>query len=168
MQTLEAIRTRKSIRKYLSKNIDSKIIEEILSAAMSAPSAMNEQPWQFIVIDKRDILSKIPDFCPYSQMAKDAPLAILVCGDDKGEREGFWIQDCSAATENLLLAAHEKSLGAVWTGVYPRQGRVLEFQKMLKIPKNIIPFALIVLGYPDEKPKQKDNFKREKIHYNQW
>jgi len=168
MQTLEAIHSRRSIRKYLSKKIEEEIIEEILSAAMNAPSAMNEQPWEFIVIDDKDIHLKIPNFCPYAQMIKEAPLAILVCGDDKGEREGFWIQDCSAATENLLLAAHEKSLGAVWTGVYPRKDRVLEFQKRLKIPKNIIPFALIVLGYPDEKPKQKDNFKKEKIHYNRW
>lgn len=168
MQTIEAIHTRRSIRNYLLKKIDRKISQEILSCAMDAPSAMNAQPWEFIIIDSPNILSAIPNICPHAQMAKQAPMAILVCGNIKKSYEDFWIQDCSAATQNILLASHDKSLGAVWTGVYPKKDRIENLQKLLNIPKDIIPFSLIILGYPKETPRQKENFSKEKIHLNTW
>jgi nitroreductase len=168
METLKAINTRRSVREYLDKKIPEEIIEEILKCAMNAPSARNKQPWHFIVIEDKNLLKEIPYFSPHAQMCKNAPLAILVCGDMNLEKEEYWIQDCSAATQNLLLAIHEKGLGAVWTGVYPRKERINGFQDLLKLPKEIMPLALIVIGYPKETPPQKENFKKERIHKNFW
>jgi nitroreductase len=152
----------------LDKKIPDQIIEELLFAAMQAPSARDKQPWHFIVINDKKILDQIPSFCPYAQMCKNAPLAILPCGDISLESSEYWIQDLAAATQNLLLAVHEKKLGAVWTGVYPKEDRIEEFQELLSLPKEIIPFALIVLGYPQEKPSYRENFKKDRIHYNNW
>lgn len=169
MQTLEAINTRRSIRRYQDKKISEDIINELLSYAMSAPSAHNNQPWHFVVIDDKDKLIKIPTFSEYAQMCKEAPLAILVCADKKIENiEEYCIADCAAATQNLLLAIHEKGLGAVWTGIYPREEKVRGFQDLINLPSHIMPVALIVIGYPAEKPKQKDNFKKARIHHNTW
>ena len=122
-------------------------IQKLLRAAMSAPSAGNEQPWQFVVITERALLDEIPALHPYSSMLKEAQLAILVCGDENLEsHKGFWAQDCSAATENLLIAAHSLGLGAVWLGIYPRKERVNGLRGLLGIPKHVIPFALISLA----------------------
>jgi nitroreductase len=168
METLKAINTRRSVREYLDKKIPEGIIEEILKCAMDAPSARNKQPWHFVVMDDPKLLKEIPSFSPHAQMCKDAPLAILICGDMNLEQEDYWIQDCSAATQNLLLAIHEKGLGAVWTGVYPRLERIKGFKDLLKLPLEIIPLALIVIGYPKKPLPQKENFKKERIHKNSW
>ncbi|MGQ9515504.1 MAG: nitroreductase family protein [Thermoproteota archaeon] len=120
MDALEAILSRRSIRKYDARSIPDSVVEKLLASAMSAPSAGNEQPWHFVVITDRQILKEIPKYHPYSQMLTSTPMAILVCGDPKLERyKGFWVQDCSAATENILIAANAEGLGAVWLGVYP-------------------------------------------------
>ena len=169
MDAMEAIISRRSIRRYTGQAIADEMVEQLLKAAMSAPSAGNMQPWHFVIIDEREILDKIPRVHPYADMVRDAPLAILVCGDL--ERDGFggyWVQDCSAATENLLIAAHARGLGAVWLGVYPRDERVEALRDLLGIPENIIPFALIALGYPDEELCREDRFDPSKVHRNQW
>ena len=167
MNTIEAIETRRSIRKYNDKKIDKEILEEILKAGMYAPSAYNEQPWQFIVIDNKDLLDEIPTFHDHANMCKTAALAILVCVDLKKEKtEDMWLLDCAAATQNIMLAAFEKTIGSVWVGVYFRQNYIEGFKKLLNLPDHIIPISLIPMGYHDEEIKRVDRFKKDRIHYN--
>jgi nitroreductase len=169
MDAIEAIINRRSIRKYKIKAIDGSLIKELLEVGMSAPSAGNEQPWHFIVIDNRKILNNIPRFHPHSVMLKDAPLAILVCLDSNLEKhKGMGIQDCSAATENILIAINAKGLGAVWLGIYPREERIKGMRRLLDIPDNIIPFSLISIGYPSEKKQRENRYNKSRVHYNQW
>lgn len=169
MDAVEAILSRRSIRKYADDPIPDLVVNEILRAAMSAPSAGNEQPWQFLVIRDRRTLDRIPEVHPHSQMLKDASVAILICGDLSLEKhKGFWVQDCSAATENILIVAHSKGLGAVWLGIYPRDDRVEGMRRMLDIPEGVIPFALVPLGYPAEKKPKEDRFNIDRIHLERW
>jgi len=169
MEAMEAILGRRSIRKYTAQAISEGAIRRLLEAGMSAPSAGNEQPWQFVIVDDRRILDAIPDIHPHSQMLKGAPLAILVCGDLNLEKHlGFWMQDCSAATENILIAAHAQGLGAVWLGIYPREERVAGIRRILSIPGHIIPFCLIAVGYPGEKKAGSNRYDESRIHRNGW
>ena len=136
---------------------------------MQAPSARNFQPWQFIVTTERNILDKIPKVHPYAEMMYQATLAILVCGDLNLEKSvEYCAVNCSAATQNILLAAHDCGLGAVWLGVYPREERIAGLKKLFNIPDDIIPISLIACGYPDEEFESEDRFKRERIHKNHW
>jgi nitroreductase len=169
METLEAIYSRRSIRKYKTDKIPPEIIEELLKAAMFAPSAGNEQPWHFIILNDRSIMNQIPGFHPFSEMIRKAPAAIIVCGDINLEiYKGFWIEDCCAASENILLAANSFGLGSVWCGIYPPMDRVEGFKKLLGLADNIIPLSLIPIGYPDEIMKQPLRFNQSRIHYNKW
>ena len=169
MDALEAMLTRRSIRRYTGKPVSDEQIRALLEAAMSAPSAGNEQPWQFIVITQRGLLDQIPTFHPYADMLREAPVAILVCGDVELERyKGSWVQDCSAATQNLLLAAHAKGLGAVWVGVYPKDDRVQRVQKLLDLPAHVIPLALVPIGHPAERIPPVNRFDASRIHTNGW
>ena len=169
MDAMDAILSRRSIRRYTTQLVSEEIIKELLEAAMSAPSAGNEQPWHFVVIKERQILNEIPKFHPYSQMLKNAPLAILVCGDEQLQKyEGYWVQDCSAATQNILIAAQAKGLGAVWLGVYPVEDRVIGLRKLLGIPEHVIPFALISIGHPAEQKPRSDRYSDSRVHHNQW
>lgn len=166
---MNAILSRRSIRKYTDQPISEEIIKELLEAAMSAPSAGNEQPWHFIVINDHQLLDAIPKFHPYSHMLKEAPVAILLCGDETLEKfKGYWVQDCSAATENILIAVEEKGLGAVWLGIYPEEERVKGIRELLNIPKHIIPFSLIPVGYPAEDKTPANRYDPARIHYNSW
>ncbi len=169
MDTIEAIHTRRSIREYQDKPISEELITEILRAAMAAPSARNQQSWEFVVITDPEIRKKIPVVSPFAQMVVDAPLAILVCGNLEVETApGYWVIDCSAAIQNLLLAAHSLGLGAVWTGVYPHEARVEGLAEMFGLPEQVLPHSLIVLGYPAQQPEHPDRFKPERIHKNKW
>ena len=169
MDTLEIIHTRRSIREYQDKPIPEKLITEVLKAAMAAPSARNQQPWEFVIITDAEIREKIPAVCQFAQMAVRAPLAILVCGNLKIETsQGYLVIDCAAATQNMLLAAHALGLGAVWTGVYPREERMDGLTELLDLPEYIIPHSLVVMGYPLELPPKQDRFKTERIHRNGW
>jgi len=169
MDALTAIHGRRSIREYTSQPVPEELVCKVLSAAMAAPSASNQQPWQFVVIDDRTILSEIPKFNPAAGPLKQAPLAITVCGDLRVEKsEGFWVQDCSAAIQNLLLAAHANGLGAVWLGVYPLKNLVAEMRKLLGLPEEVIPLAVIALGYPAEHKQPVDRFDPSRIHWNWW
>lgn len=169
METFYAILSRRSIRKYKTDKVPEEMINKILEAGMCAPSAGNEQPWEFIIITERNILDDIPTFSPYANMAKSAPLGILVCGDLNREKyKGFWVEDCSACTENMLLTITDLGLGAVWTGVYPMADRVEGFKKKFNLPENIMPLAFVVIGYPDEEAKTADRFDKTRIHYNKW
>ncbi len=169
MEVIEAILTRRSIRKYSREKVTGNQIEIILKAAMYAPSAMNEQPWHFIVIDDREKLNLIMEVHPYSKMLKEAGLAILVCGDERLQlSKGYWVVDCGAATQNLLLAAHGIGLGAVWLGVHPREERKSGIRKIFHLPDHVQPFSLISIGYPAEEKPVPQRFKPERIHKNQW
>lgn len=169
MDVLEAIHTRRSIRKYEARPVPEEIIREILAAAMSAPSSGNAQPWQFIVITDREILDRVPEINPKAAMAKLAPMAIMVCGDLGLEKQpGRWIMDCSAATQNLLLAAHAKGIGAVWTCIYPEITAIEEFRILAHLPEHVIPLSLVVMGYPSQKLPRIDRYDEDKVHYNRW
>jgi nitroreductase len=171
-ETIDSIYNRRSIRSYSDKVLDKVTIEKLINAAVQAPSAVNKQTWDFVVITEQSIKDKISDEITYSKMVKDAPAAILVCGNlDKalpGLAQDFWIQDCSSATTNLLLAAHSLELGAVWTGIYPMQERIDFYKDLINLPENIIPFALIAVGYPEKEYPTKKYRLVDQIHYNKW
>lgn len=169
MDAVEAILTRRSIRKYSQKAVPEAVIRELLEAAMSAPSAGNQQPWQFMVINDRKTLDEIPRFHPFSQPLREASVAIVVCGDMKRENfKGYWVQDCSAATENILIAARAKGLGTVWLSVYPMDDRVKGMRKLLGLPETIVPLSIIPVGYPAEEKPRANRYDNSRVHYNRW
>lgn len=166
---MDALLNRRSIRKYKDIEISDEIVEILLRAGMAAPSAGNEQPWEFIVLRDKEIMKKITKVHPYSQMLLSADVAIVVCGDESKELfKGFWVQDCSAATENILIAAEDKGLGAVWLGVYPIEDRVNALKNILDLPDSVMPLSIIPIGYKDEEKKPLDRFNKTRIHYNKW
>lgn len=168
---IENIMTRTSIRAYSDKDVEKNKVETMLRAAMAAPSAMNKQPWNFVVVDEPAKLKELADSLPYAKMLSQAKLAIVVCGNMQKAIEGngrnFWIQDASAASENLLLAAHALGLGAVWTGVYPTE-RVEPVSTVLNLPSHIVPLNVIPIGYPAEDPQPKDKWNPDNVVYNEW
>ena len=169
MEIQKAILTRRSIRKYTNEKISEDLITAILRAAMYAPSAMNQQPWHFIVVDDSALLKKLSQIHPYGEMLSDASFGILVCGDEKLQlTKDYWPVDCSNATQNLLLSAHGYGLGAVWLGVYPREERMTDMRNVFNLPGHIHPFALISLGYPAEKKSIPSRFDQQRVHTNKW
>ena len=168
---IENIMTRTSIRQFKAQPVEQDKVDILLKAAMAAPSALNLQPWHFIVINDKETIALLSGKQPTS-----APLMIAVCGDtDKTmlpdgstKLPDFWVEDVSAATENLLLAAHALGLGAVWTGVYPAMDRTAEVANVLNCPQNIVPLAVVRVGYPDESPEPKNKYKEENISYNKF
>jgi nitroreductase len=169
MDVLEAIRTRRSVRQFQDRPVPEDMIEDLLRAAMSAPSARNGQPWQFVVITDREILGQAPAINPNAAMAATAPLAILICADTRLEKSpGYWPLDCAAAAQNMLIAAHWLGLGAVWTGVWPRQERMDGFHGLLNLPEPVIAHSLIVVGYPTEQLPPEDRYQAERVHRNAW
>ena len=161
---------RTSVRSYEDRAVESEKVEKLLRAGMAAPTAVNKQPWHFIVVTDKNQLQKLSEANPNAGMAAKSPLAIVVCGDmDKaleGDAREFWVQDCSAATENILLAATGMGLGAVWTGTYPSKERCVAVADVLRLPDTLIPLNTIVIGYPDTEPTPKDKWKKENISYN--
>jgi nitroreductase len=169
MDILELLITRRSIRKYIDKEVSEEIIGKMLKAGMYAPSAGNQQPWHFIVIRDTTTFEKITIFHPYSKMLSEAKAAILVCADTSIEtHKGYWPLDCSAATENILIAAHGLGLGAVWLGIYPRQERMEGICNLFKLPAHVLPLSLISIGYPAEQKTKPERYKTERIHYEKW
>ncbi|HNX23687.1 MAG TPA: nitroreductase family protein [Spirochaetota bacterium] len=166
---MKSIYARRSIRKYTDRDVEDSVIREIIKAGMNAPSAGNEQPWHFIIIRDRDTLIKINRVHPYSQMLLHVKTAVLICGDLSLEKhEGFWSQDCAAAVQNMLLMINYKGLGSVWLGVYPLKDRVDGIKKIFNLPENIIPFAVLPIGYPDESKPENNKFDESKIHVDKW
>jgi nitroreductase len=145
------------------------LVEKLLRAAMSAPSARNSQPWYFIVLTDRQLLQQASTVNPYARMAATAPLAILVCADARLEKSpGYWPVDCAAAVQNMLLAAHGLGLGAVWTGVWPREERMNGFRRLFNLPEPVIAHSMVVVGYPAERPLPEDRYQPERVHHNGW
>lgn len=167
---IETIMTRTSIRSFTDQAVANETVETLLRAGMAAPTAVNAQPWHFVVVNERAKLDELAGTNRHGDMLRQAPLAIVVCGNMekamKGPGQAFWIQDCSAATENILLAAHALGLGAVWTGCYPIEERVATVSEVLGLPETIVPLCVIVMGYPNENPQPKDKWKPENVSYN--
>ena len=169
MEAFENLVTRRSVRKYKSDKISEEIINKILKAAMYSPSAMNLQAWHFIVIDKKEVLNETLASIPYAEFLKEAVAAILICGDSKIENNESWmIQNCSAVTQNVLLAANSLGVGSCWIGIHGMQEIVDNVSKQFKLPGNVVPVSLVSLGYPDEKVEAEERFNKGKIHYNKW
>lgn len=165
------IMTRTSVRYYTEEPVSAEQTETLLRAAMAAPTAVNKQPWSYVVITDaatREQLSNDTGKAP----AGRAPLLIVICGDMdralEGEARDYWIQDCSAAAENLLLAAHGMGLGAVWLGYYPITERVNKLREILGMPESIIPLGIMAVGHPAEQPEPKDKWRPEAVHYEKW
>lgn len=169
---LDVIMTRTSVRKFTDEKVKPCCVEKMLRAAMAAPTAMNKQPWHFVVVDDKAVLDKLAGQGRRGDMLRNAPLAIVVCGDMTKTMEGkvqeFWIQDTSAATENLLLAAHAMGLGAVWTSQWPNADRYKPTQEALGLPETIVPLCTVIIGHPAEQPTPKDKWKSENVSYNKY
>jgi len=166
-ELINTIFARRSIREYTAEIVSEKDIKIMLEAAMAAPSASNLKPWHFIVVTKRQILDNLARVHPYGKMLFKAPLCIVVCGDTTVS-SGWWVQDCSAAAENLLLAATALGLGAVWLGVHPREDRVDGVRKVLNIPETIIPLNLVSIGHPAEEKGPRTQYDELRVHCEQW
>lgn len=169
---IKNIMTRTSVRQYTSEAVTKADIETMLRAGMAAPTAVNKQPWHFVVVTDRELLNALAAANRGTGMAAKAPLAIVVCGDMQktlsGVGQGFWIQDCSAATENILLAANALGLGAVWTGLYPNEERAKAVCDVVKAPEHIVPLCTIVIGHPAGQTQPKDKWKPENVSYNKF
>lgn len=169
---MNSIFKRASVRSYTDQPVSKEQIELLLKAGMAAPSAKNVQPWEFVVIQDKENLLKITEFHPYASMLKQAPLAIAVCGNTtKIALEGaedLWVQDCAAATQNILLEATELGLGSVWMGIYPKKEFIKGLSNLLILPDYIVPFSLIAIGYPEGEVTPINKFNPERIHWEKW
>jgi len=169
MQTLEAIFKRRSIRKFTEQKIKDDDIKTLLRAAMMAPTARNAQEWEFIVIRSKETFAKIMEVHPYASMLQQADAAIAVCANlSKEHIPGYWVGDCGAATQNILLAATELGIGSVWLGVQAVKERRDGIKKVLNLPDGIEPFCIIALGYPGEARDQADRYDKAKVHHENW
>ena len=168
---IENIMSRASVRRFTNKAISKDTLETIVKAGMAAPTAVNKQPWEFIVVTDRVVLDSLMAHHPHANL-ETATAAIVVCGNMENALEGdgqaYWIQDCSAATENILLAAHSLGVGAVWCGVYPMQDRVAPVRETLKLPSYVTPLNIITMGYPAAPSQPKDKWNPDKLHFQQW
>ena len=171
-EAFDNMMTRVSVRQFTGEKISAEQIDTLLHAAMAAPTALNKQPWAFIVVTDEALLEHLGEELPYSRCGNHPACAIVPCGDlskaIEGEMAAFWINDVSAATQNLLLAAHSMGLGAVWTGLHPDLQRVAKVQQMLGMPEHIIPLCIVPVGVPAEQPAVKAKFRPDNIHYNGW
>lgn len=163
---LENIAARKSVRKYLKKEVEEEKITAMLKAGMAAPSGMDRRPWEFVVVTDRAALDSMAASLPYAKMLAQAPIAIVVCGDST--RSSYWYVDCSAVTQNILLAAEALGLGAVWTAAYPYEDRIGVVRKYTAMPEQFVPLCIIPVGYPDGPQKAKDKYDESKIHRNKF
>jgi len=168
MDAMEALLTRRSIRAYTAEPVTDATVDELLKAATAAPTAA-EEPWHFIVVRDRETLRAVKTFHRHAHMLEQAQVGIVVCGDPTwGTLRGRWPLDCAAATENMLIAANALGLGACWVGIYPVQERIDGLKKLLNIPDPVIPLCMVSVGWPAEKKKPPDRFRRDRIHHNSW
>ncbi len=169
---IENIMTRTSVRAYSDRPLAKETLDTLLQAAMAAPTAVNLQPWRIVVVTDSALRDSIANEIQSMTMAKTAQASIVLCGDLDaaltGEGQDYWVQDVSAASENLLLAAHAVGLGAVWCGVYPISERVAFFKNLLDLPDNIVPLSCINVGYPAAPVTPKDKWAPDKVHYNKY
>ena len=172
MDGLSMIFERKSVRHFQNKAVSKEDLTTLVKAGMAAPSAVNKQPWAFVVITRRATLERLGEQLPYAKMLKQAAAAIVVCGDLHhalpGDAQELWIQDCAAATQNILLAAEALHLGAVWTAAYPADDRIDTVRQALALPEHIVPLNVIPIGYPTGDDKPKDKWNPDNVHWEAW
>ncbi len=168
---LKDLFSRRSVRVYQQRDVADDLVRDLLEAAMAAPSAVAKDPWSFVVVRNRDMLSKIADGLPNGKMLRDAALGIVVCGDLQRAHDrqlSYLLQDCTAAIENLLLAASALGLGACWLGVHPREERVKHIRALLNVPDSVIPIAAMSIGWPAESPGPRTRYREDAVHHETW
>jgi len=170
MDVFDAIITRRSIRKFVLKDIPAEDVNKILKAGMYAPTSGNQRPWQFVVIKEREMFNRFIEAYPYSKkMLPDVPVAIMVCFDKNREQyEMRWQMDCANATLSMLLAAHGLGYGGLWLEIYPIEERIKQLQESFEMPDTVIPFALVTIGHTAEEKTPVDRFEEGLVHYNKW
>lgn len=165
----DPVLTRRSIRKFTGEPVEDALVERLLRAAMAAPSAGDQRPWQFVVVRERTTLAAITEVHPYARMLPEAAVAIVVCGDTRLEKwPQFWEQDCAAATENVLVEAEALGLGAVWLGVHPLAERVEGLRRLLAAPGHIVPFAIVAVGHPAQRKPPAERYDPARVHRERW
>ena len=168
---LDIIFGRRSVRVFKPGSITEETVRLLLEAAMAAPSAAAKDPWRFVVIRAASMLHRMADVLPHGQMLRSAALGVAVCGDLEAAHDrqlSYLLQDCSAAIENLLLAAHGLGLGACWLGVHPREDRMREIGQLLELPASILPVSVLAVGYPGEKKESRTRFQESFVHFEKW
>lgn len=165
--TLDTIFNRKSVRKYTERPVEKEMLETLARAGMAAPSSKDRRPWEFIIVTDRKLLDAMGEGLPLARMLKETKQAIIVCGDTV-KSENAWYLDCSAAAQNILLAAESMGLGAVWTAAYPYPDRIKVVREVLNLPNHLVPLTVIPVGYPQGSDKAKVKFNKQQIHYNSW
>lgn len=168
---LQFIFGRRSIRVFAPGDVSEEALSTLLNSAMAAPSAAAKDPWRFVVVRDRGTLDRIAAALPFGKMLLSAPLGVVVCGDIDAAHDrqiGYLLQDCSAAIENLLLAAHCLGLGACWLGVYPREDRVGRLREVLGLPESIIPVSCVAVGKPGESKEPRTRFRPAYVHRERW
>jgi nitroreductase len=170
MSEIDLLLSRRSIRRYTQESVDERVMMELVKAGMAAPSAFNQQPWEFVLVKDKEVLEKIAKYHPFASMARYAAGFIIVCGNADLDKKNLkmWPQDCAAATENILLAAHALNLGAVWIGVYPNKEHMKVFRKICKIPDDIVPFSGVCFGVPARSKDPTNRFVESRIHWDFW
>ncbi|MBU0479892.1 MAG: nitroreductase family protein [Proteobacteria bacterium] len=168
---LKFIFSRRSIRKYQGRPVPEEMVNDLLEAAMAAPSAVAKDPWHFIVVQNRETLDSIADVLPHGKMLREAPLALIVCGDinlANLQQESYLLQDLSAAVENILLGANALGLGTCWLGIHPRADRLAGIRQLFELPDHIIPMCGIAVGWPAEQPQARTRYRKERVHREKW
>jgi len=168
---LAPIFARRSVRVFADRVVEDVLVRDLLDAAMAAPSAVCCDPWRFVVVTQRTTLSEIASGLPYGKMLATAGVGIAVCGELKAANDGllsYLLQDCSAATENILLAASMLGLGACWLGVHPREERMAHIARVLGLPDGVIPVTAIAVGWPAEEKRPRTRYAASKVHRQRW
>ena len=169
MDAMEAILSRRSVRRFTTEPVSRTDEEALLHAAMNAPSSGNARPWHFVVITQRATLDRLADEHPSAAVLLSAPLVVLVCADVQAEKNpGRWMLDCSAAMENILLAAHALGLGAVWLAVWPSDQRIAGVCSVIDLPAGVHPLAMAAVGHPAEFPPPIERYHPARVHREQW
>lgn len=167
METLEAIFKRRSVREFTDEMVTEEEINKLLKAAFSAPTAVNTQPWEYVVINDEETLNKIKSKMKFA--GYNANTAIVVCGNMKvalrGQDHELWICDCSAAIENILLAATDMGLGSVWIGIWPIESRITSFQKILNMPEHVIPLSMVYVGHGTYQPEGRSRYNEKAVYW---
>lgn len=169
--TLAPLFARRSVRKYQDKPVPASLIQDVLDAAMAAPSANAKDPWEIVVVQQPDLLAQIAAGLPYGKMLIGAPVGFVICGDLQrvnGQHLSYLLQDCSACIENLLLALSMLGLGGVWLGVHPREDRIAHLRTLFQLPEHILPIGAIAAGYPAESHPPRTRFDAARVHHERW
>jgi nitroreductase len=168
---LSFIFKRRSVRKFTNEAVTESQLEDLLEAAMSAPSAVSKDPWRFIILRDKQNLKAVSEFLPNGKFLADAPLGIIICGDIKMAHDNslsYMLQDCAACIENLLLATSALGLGACWLGVHPRTDRIENISKYCELPSNVIPLSVIAIGHPESVPTPRTRFNKDYVKREIW